>query len=307
MRNKIHKKEEHSNIYHNESSLLDESLVKDVSKREEFLKTTVEIIISLGSIGLFLMKFINYIILRTKFNYYMLNSDFFFNDLDGFVFNIILIICCIMLFFSIPYLFVCVVKQISEKKSIKESFKLLFILILYFLIIGALIIYFLCFYNYIYIDTLYEYLINIIIISFIALLLSFIAYFYVKLFNLFNFLLNNKKFSSFVLYVISFALTVLILSCLIRYECQSNLEKNLSYYLIDDNTVVVHTSEDYYLTLDCKIDEDESGNVILTIIKNTQNKIPTNNVKTYIKIFDNVGFVDELPDEVLFLEEDEDS
>lgn len=85
-----------------------------------------------------------------------------------------------------------------------------------------------------------------------------------------------------------------------------DLEDKKSYYFIDDSTVIVYTSEDYYLTLDCEIRKDKN-NDILIIYTNTQNKVLSNNIKTYrkdfYKVYPSKEKIEETKDETLFLEE----
>lgn len=55
------------------------------------------------------------------------------------------------------------------------------------------------------------------------------------------------------------------------------------YRMVNDDTVIVYSSNDYYLTLDCEVNDGT-----LIIYKGTQEKINTINVPTRLEKFDMV-------------------
>lgn len=55
------------------------------------------------------------------------------------------------------------------------------------------------------------------------------------------------------------------------------------YRMVNDDTVIVYSSNDYYLTLDCEVNDET-----LIIYKGTQEKINTTNVPTRLEKFDMV-------------------
>ena len=63
----------------------------------------------------------------------------------------------------------------------------------------------------------------------------------------------------------------------------SSLTLNKEYRIINDSKVIVYSNSEYYLTLDCEIDNND-----LIIYKGTQDKIETMNVYNKLKKFNEI-------------------
>lgn len=80
---------------------------------------------------------------------------------------------------------------------------------------------------------------------------------------------------------VPFLLVFLILYfCIVTY---ANISSKKEYRIINDNTVIVYSNNDYFLALDCEVNDD-----ILIIHKGTQNKIVNTNVYSKLKKFDEI-------------------
>ena len=56
--------------------------------------------------------------------------------------------------------------------------------------------------------------------------------------------------------------------------------------MIDNNTVIIYTNEDYYLTLNCEVIKDK-----IKIYKGTQKKIDNNNIYSEVKKYKDVELI----------------
>ena len=81
--------------------------------------------------------------------------------------------------------------------------------------------------------------------------------------------------------IVPFYIFLLLFSLLLSYGSQ--IVMNKSYRIINDNKVIVYTTNDYYLTLDCEIKDNK-----LTIYKGKQTKISNENVVSELINFDEV-------------------
>lgn len=131
--------------------------------------------------------------------------------------------------------------------------------------------------------------------------------------NLGNFISKNRPFAMkkrdkrILIALVIIIIIPLLMSIMVVFYQQcitENLDNQKTFYMIGENSAIIYSTENYYLTLECEIKTDENGNNILIIYRNKQNKIPTDNQKTYIQKFNVVNVVDEIPDEVLSLEEE---
>ena len=59
-----------------------------------------------------------------------------------------------------------------------------------------------------------------------------------------------------------------------------NLAYQKQYRIINDNKVIVYSTNNYYITLDCEINDNQ-----LTIYKGSQEKIENNNIKSQLTKF----------------------
>lgn len=81
--------------------------------------------------------------------------------------------------------------------------------------------------------------------------------------------------------LLPFMIIFLITMHSIRTYINSNYQKQ--YRVIGDNRVIVYSTNDYYITLDCSINNNE-----LIIYKGSQEKIENNNVKSKLTKFNKV-------------------
>lgn len=96
---------------------------------------------------------------------------------------------------------------------------------------------------------------------------------------------KNKKYDlidlSNTIKIVPFYIVLLLFSLILSYG--SNIVMNKSYRIIGNDKVIVYTTNDYYLTLDCKIKNNE-----LTIYKGKQSKINNEDVVSELINFDKV-------------------
>ena len=121
--------------------------------------------------------------------------------------------------------------------------------------------------KYIYITSLF---LNILIFSKINNIHKNISYLKYDLIDLSN-----------TIKIVPFYIVLLLFSLILSYG--SNIVMNKSYRIIDNDKVIVYTTNDYYLTLDCKIKNNE-----LTIYKGKQSKINNEDVVSELINFDKV-------------------
>ena len=96
---------------------------------------------------------------------------------------------------------------------------------------------------------------------------------------------KNKKYDlidlSNTIKIVPFYIVLLLFSLILSYG--SNIVMNKSYRIIGNDKVIVYTTNDYYLTLDCKIKNNE-----LIIYKGKQSKINNEDVVSELINFDKV-------------------
>lgn len=97
---------------------------------------------------------------------------------------------------------------------------------------------------------------------------------------------NTRLIKSFILLVL---VLLFFLFQSFNIILTTNLKSLKEYRFIDDNTIVIYSTKEYYILLNCKIQNNEQ----LTIYKGSQNKIVNDNVQTYLKTFKNVDLVSE--------------
>lgn len=80
-------------------------------------------------------------------------------------------------------------------------------------------------------------------------------------------------------------LPFIIISLIIMnsFRTYLNLIYQKQYKIIDNNKVIVYSTNEYYITLDCDINNNE-----LIIYKGNQEKIENDNVKSQLKKFNKV-------------------
>lgn len=266
------------------------SIVSLLRKHYGWIYGGITLIIAFISI---IFRFSRYINLRKFFNFYGLNFDFVNNKessilLDaGFsfmmsVFLVSLLLCMYMFLFK------------PKKKKNWDVLKYIIGIVIFDLVLLE------CFNDSIIINR-YDFSIiwNIIshyVPSVIAVTVGagfvFLVFY---LFHVFPTKVSDKVFRVIdSLIFISFGVGVVFLYY--NYSYNMELSSNKVYTLVDDNTVIIYSNEDYYLTLDCAIKEEDNKRYLL-IYRYTQNKISTNDTKTVKKTFDDVYFFNDYSDE----------
>ena len=122
---------------------------------------------------------------------------------------------------------------------------------------------------------------EIIILTLIEIIMSLIFFKAIKIADS----KTKKELKKFIFnYAKAFPCMIIILVVLNSITIVSELKMKNDYSIIDNNKVIVYTTKDYYLTLDCEI---INGNE-LKIHKGKQEKIDNNNIKTELRQFDKV-------------------
>ena len=89
-----------------------------------------------------------------------------------------------------------------------------------------------------------------------------------------------------VYFIIKYIFVIVFAYIAILYlVTSSELKNNKIYNIIENNKAVVYTTNDYYIALDCKIDEKNNK---LILYKGKQTKILTNDITTEQRIFKKV-------------------
>lgn len=215
------------------------------------------------------LKFIEFITSQTYFSYFGIDHNLYNYSDKNFIYKLCLSIIFILAFFSVFYCF----KQIKENIKKKKLFKWENLINILLIFISNL---------YITITTPgQQNLISIIITVVILIILEFIMslIFFKKekestQEQLKRDLINYIKVLPFI-----------IISLIIIHSSRIyiNLTYQKQYKIIGDNKVIVYSTNDYYITLDCNINNNE-----LIIYKGNQEKIENNNVKSQLTKFNKV-------------------
>lgn len=256
------------------SSAKETKEVKDTEKsvtkiiRENYA-WVIAVLTFLGIIVSNALKFIEFITSKAYFLYFGIDHNLY-NYVDkNFIYELCLSIIFILAFFSVFYCF----KQIKENIKKRELFKwenLINILLILLLNL------------YIIITTPgQQNLISIIISVLIIVILEFIMslIFFKKEKESTREQLKRDLINYFK--VLPFILIFLII--LHSTRIYINLAYQKQYRIINDNKVIVYSTNNYYITLDCEINDNQ-----LTIYKGSQEKIENNNIKTQLTKFNKV-------------------
>lgn len=92
---------------------------------------------------------------------------------------------------------------------------------------------------------------------------------------------NRKKF--IIDYFKSLVFLIILLILCNSARLYINLQSLTNYRIINDNKVIVYSTNNYYITLDCEINDNQ-----LTIYKGSQEKIENNNIKSQLTKFNKV-------------------
>lgn len=281
-------------------------LKKDVPGKKNFIKkisslkeinnfySLVGIIGFFGTVIVVCLNFISFIGLKTHFDYYGLNLDLISSGLNYLIYYLCIFCSIIILFFSVVYLMIFLLYKDRSDLSWKDNVCDLLAFIFYILSINFIFyimikMFYLSFsLSFTDID-IYVYFSKWLVPFEISV--SIIGYIFSKIFkiDIIKWGLNiHNKF----LRVVLGSIFIICFFILISGVYKTILDMKEKYYLTDDNSsVIVYSTESYYLTLDCEV-RFENGEKVLVIFSNTQNKISSNNVRTKYNTFDRTKFED---------------
>ena len=217
----------------------------------------------------FILRFIKYMYSNLYFSYYGLSYGLYNSDelnlLYSFAFSILILLC----FGSLMYCYI----QIFNIKNMNNKIKTLLCNMCLILISNIIIV---ASTNTEY--SFWQFAINvgILIIEEIIMVIIF-----TKTAKKDKNIKEDKNDFANALKIIPFYLFLLVFSFLIN--CGIEIKMNKSYSIINNDKVIVYTTNDYYLTLDCEIKNNE-----LTIYKGKQTKINNENVVSELINFDKV-------------------
>lgn len=248
-----------------------------VKKEDKFEKIrenytwVIAISTSLSVIVLNFFKFIEYLTAKIYFNYYSLDINLYkYND-SSFIYGLCLSFVFMLASFSLFYCFYQLGKNIKAKIFLKnENLMYLFIIILVNLYI-------------IFLFNLYQNLLLLVVCIFILIFSEILS----TIFIFWDAKINNKSKKELKKYILNHVMflpfLMVILIILHCFRTSISLKMQNYYRVIDNQKVIVYTDDEYYLTLDCEINNNE-----LIIYKGTQEKIDNNNVYSIYKNFETV-------------------
>lgn len=227
----------------------------------------IALITGIGIIISAIFSFIEYIIASIYFNYYGLDiNEYVFKD-KGFIYGLVLSLIFMFALFSVLY---CIKQTKEYFKNVKANYKNILINITIIILANF----------YIMISWQLEFAIKDFFVNGIILII-------VETFGLLMFfykMKKDKKISEIKEDLINYfkilPFIIILLIFLISLETILKLKINNFYRIIDDNKAIVYSNSEYYLTLQCEIEED---NII--IYKGNQTKLMSNNIKSEIKKF----------------------
>ena len=214
----------------------------------------------------FILRFIKYIYSNYYFHYYGLSYELFNSNDLNFLYNFGFSVLALLCFCSLMY---CYIQLFNFKKLECKT-----------TVVNTLLVFLSNLYIAASINVkipLSQVFINTLALIFVEVVTSFILCKVVekeknKLYKI-NDLKNIIKITPFYLFL-------LIIFFLASYGL--NIITNKSYRIINDNKVIVYSTNDYYLVLDCEIKDNK-----LVIYKGKQAKISNENIKS-----DLIEFVD---------------
>lgn len=229
---------------------------------KDYSPSIIGVLTFLGLICFNILKFIEYIEAQFYFDYYGLNINLYKYSDQGFIYGLCLSLVFFLAIMSLPFF----IKQVIDNVKLKR--------IVSFVNIRNVIIILL--FNYIWIySMLLEKIISIVLFCLFIVVEIIITWFI--------FYCKEEKDVSFgnVLKFVPIYILMLILCIGVSDMCNLRLKKE--YRVISDNKVIVYSNNDYYLTLDCKIEDDK-----LIMYRGKQNKIDTDDVYSELIEFDEV-------------------
>lgn len=217
----------------------------------------------------FILRFIKYMYSSFYFSYYGLSYELFNSNELGFLYNFGFSILILLCFGSLMYCYI----QLFNKEEMNVEIRTIIFNIILIISLNIIVVFSL---NNKY--SLCQFIVNFFTLIITETIVSVIFFKMDKK-------ERNKKYNindlPNTLKIVPFYIVLLLFSLLLSYGSQ--IVMNKSYRIINDDKVIVYTTDDYYLTLDCEIKDNK-----LTIYKGKQTKISNENVVSELINFDEV-------------------
>lgn len=217
----------------------------------------------------FILRFIKYIYSSFYFSYYGISYELFNSDDLGFLYNFGFSILILLCFGSLMYCYI----QLFNVKKMKVKGKTILFNIFLIIISNTIVVYST---NVKY--SLWQFILNVILLIATEVIVSIIFWKIDKKEKIKKNDVNDFKNS---LKILPFYLFILIFTFLLSYSSEIILNK--SYRIINSDKVIIYTTNDYYLTLDCEIKDNK-----LIIYKGKQTKINNENIESELINFEEV-------------------
>ena len=233
----------------------------------------IAVITVIGIVILNIFRFLEYLNVLFYFNYYGIDINLYKYYDQNFLYSLCLSIIFIVAFAFLLYCFKQIVDNIKNKKYIcKQNFINILLIILSNM--------------YLVISTgtqqmnLLSYIVSFMIFIITEIILSILVFKKLPVDN--NQVINKKEIIIESFKKLSFFIILLIVSIGIRTYSVLALKNN--YRVIKNEKIIVYSTIDYYITLDCEIKDDE-----LTIYKGTQEKIDSLNIYSKHQQYENIN------------------
>ena len=215
----------------------------------------------------FILRFMKYMYSTFYFSYYGLSYGLFNGDelniLYNFAFSILTLFCFGALMFCYIQLFNC--ENIKFRTKLFDSFLIIISNII--MIVST---------NSKY--SIFQFSLNVFLLIVMEI---FMVKIFIRAVNKEKNRKNDKNDFVNTLKIIPFYLFLIVFFSLINYGFE--IKMNKEYRIINNDKVIVYTTNDYYLTLDCEIKNNE-----LIIYKGKQTKINNENVLSELINFDEI-------------------
>ena len=230
----------------------------------------VAVITGISVVTSFILRFIKYMYSSFYFSYYGLSYELFNSSELSFLYNFGFSILILLCFLSLMYCYI----QLFNIKKMKVKVKTILCNILLILISNIIIV---TSTNVKYL--IWQYILNVIGLIIVEIIASVV---FLKMAKKDKNKENNLNDFKNSLKILPFYIFLLIFTFLLCYSSEIILNK--SYRIINSDKVIVYTTSDYYLTLDCEIKDNK-----LTIYKGKQAKINNENIVSELINFDEVN------------------
>ena len=248
---------------------------KKLNKILEFMQKNytwiIAIFTGLGVIVSNILKFIEYLTGTVYFSYYGLDMNLYKYSDKGFIYSLCLSFLFILALISLLYCLYQIANNIKNKKYINKNN----ILNLLIIISSNLCIILSSSTKNSFISIVVSFIVLIII----EIIISFIMFRKPKKDKTTDVSLSEELLN--YIKILPFALIILII--LLMLKTQLSLIYRTNYRITDDNKVIVYSNNEYYITLDCEIKDNN-----LVIYKGTQEKIDNDGIHSTYKKFENI-------------------